>query len=94
MRIVKEDPQAKARLVELWDAALNEGNLKGLGSYMEDTADLLNESQQLNFKRWRILDQWVHMNYQALGSYEAELGTVRNHIKTRLNTLDELIKKQ
>ena len=94
MRIVKEDPQAKARLVELWDAALNEGNLKDLTRYMEDTADLLNESQQLNFKRWRILDQYVHMNYQALGSYEAELGTVRNHIKTRLNTLDELIKKQ
>ena len=93
-RIVKQDPQAKARLVELWDAALNEGNLKDLTTYMEDTADLLNESQQLNFKRWRILDQYVHMNYQALGSYEAELGTVRNHIKTRLNTLDELIKKQ
>ena len=93
MRIVKEDPQAKARLVELWDAALNEGNLKGLGSYIEDTAKLLNESQQLNFKRWRILDQWVHMNYQALGSYEAELGTVRNHINTRLNTLDALIRK-
>ena len=92
-RIVKQDPQAKARLVELWDAALNEGNLKGLGSYMEDTADLLNESQQLNFKRWRILDQWVHMNFQALGSYEAELGTVRNHINTRLNTLDALIRK-
>ena len=92
-RIVKQDPQAKARLVELWDAALNEGNLKGLGSYMEDTADLLNESQQLNFKRWRILDQWVHMNYQALGSYEAELGTVRNHINSRLNTLDALIRK-
>ena len=93
-RIVKQDSQAKARLVELWDAALNEGNLKNLTTYMEDTADLLNESQQLNFKRWRILDQYVHMNYQALGSYEAELGTVRNHIKTRLNTLDELIKKQ
>ena len=93
LRIVKQDPQAKARLVELWDAALNEGNLKGLGSYMEDTAKLLNESQQLNFKRWRILDQWVHMNYQALGSYEAELGTVRNHINTRLNTLDALIRK-
>jgi spore coat protein CotH len=93
-RIVKQDPQAKARLVELWDAALNEGNLKDLDSYMEDTAKLLDESQELNFKRWRILDQWVHMNFQALGSYEAELGTVRNHIKTRLNTLDELIKKQ
>lgn len=93
MRIVKEDPQAKARLVELWDTALNEGNLKGLATYMEDTAKLLNESQQLNFKRWRILDQWVHMNFQALGSYEAELGTVRNHINSRLNTLDALIRK-
>ena len=93
LRIVKEDPQAKARLVEIWDAALNEGNLKGLGSYMEETADLLDESQQLNFKRWKILDQWVHMNYQALGSYEAELGTVRNHITTRLNTLDQLVRR-
>ena len=93
LRIVKQDPQAKARLVELWDAALNEGNLKGLATYMEDTAKLLNESQQLNFKRWRILDQWVHMNFQALGSYEAELGTVRNHISSRLNTLDQLIRK-
>ena len=93
LRIVKEDPQAKARLVELWEAALNEGNLKGLATYMEETAEFLNESQQLNFKRWRILDQWVHMNFQALGSYEAELGTVRNHITTRLNTLDALIRK-
>ena len=93
LRIVKQDPQAKARLVELWDTALNEGNLKGLGSYMEETADLLDESQQLNFKRWRILDQWVHMNFQALGSYEAELVTVRNHINTRLNTLDQLVRK-
>ena len=93
MRIVKEDPQAKARLVELWDAALNEGNLKDLTRYMEDTADLLNESQQLNFKRWRILDQWVHMNFQALGSYEAELGTVRNHINSRLKTLDQLVRR-
>jgi hypothetical protein len=33
------------------------------------------------------------MNFQALGSYEAELGTVRNHIKTRLNTLDQLVRK-
>ena len=92
-RIVKQDPQAKARLVELWDAALNEGKLKDLDSYMEDTAKLLDESQELNFKRWRILDQWVHMNFQALGSYEAELGTVRNHINTRLNTLDQLVRR-
>ena len=33
------------------------------------------------------------MNRSALGSYEAELGTVRNHINTRLNTLDKLIRR-
>lgn len=93
-RIVKQDPQAKSRLVELWEAALNEGNLKNIGSYMEETADLLDESQELNFKRWKILNQWVHMNFQALGSYEAELGTVRNHINTRLQTLDQLIRQE
>ena len=59
----------------------------------DNTADLLDESQELNFKRWKILNQHVHMNFQALGSYEAELGTVRNHINTRLNTLDALIRK-
>ena len=93
MRIVKEDPQAKERLVELWEAALNEGGLSDLISYMEDTAELLDESQELNFKRWKILDQYVHMNFQALGSYEAELGTVRDHINARLVKLDELIRK-
>ncbi len=93
LRIVKQDPQAKARLVELWEAALNDGNLKDIGSYMEETAILLDESQELNFKRWKILGQWVHMNFQALGSYEAELGTVRNHINTRLQTLDQLIRR-
>ena len=92
-RIVKQDPQAKARLVDLWEAALNDGDLKNIGSYMEETAVLLDESQELNFKRWKILDQWVHMNFQALGSYEAELGTVRNHINTRLTELDRLIRR-
>ena len=93
MRIVKEDPQAKARLVELWEAALAEGGLSDIMSYMEDTAELLDESQELNFKRWKILNQYVHMNFQALGSYEAELGTVRDHINARLQKLDELIRR-
>lgn len=93
MRIVKQDPQAKARLVELWEAALAEGGLSDIMSYMEDTAELLDESQELNFKRWKILNQYVHMNFQALGSYEAELGTVRDHINARLQKLDELIRR-
>ena len=59
--------------------------------YVEETAALLEESQRLNFLRWPILNQWVHMNFQALGSYEAEVGTVKTYIKERIPKLDELI---
>lgn len=48
---------------------------------------------ELNFKRWNILDEKVHQNYQALGSYNAEVGTVKTYINERLKTLDALIRR-
>ena len=92
-KIVKEDPEAKARLIELWEEALSDGNLADLSSYMNGAAALLQESQELNFKRWKILNQHTHMNFQALGSYSAELNTVRNYINGRLTRFDELIRR-
>ena len=55
--------------------------------------EMLEESQKLNFKRWNILNQMVHENYQALGSYSKEVGTVRTYITKRLESLDNLIQK-
>ena len=92
-RIVKEDAQAKARLIEIWETALDEGELDDLIAYLEETAELLQESQELNFKRWKILNQHTHMNFQALGSYDAEVGTVRNYINSRLTKFDQLIRR-
>ena len=92
-QIVKNDTQAKQRLVEIWETALNEGGLSDLNSYLEETKTLLIESQALNFKRWKILDQHVHMNFQALGSYDAEVNTVRNYITNRLTKFDQLIRR-
>jgi hypothetical protein len=54
---------------------------------------MLQESQQLNFKRWKILDKVVHQNFQALGSYDAEVGTVRNYVTERVQTLDALLRR-
>ena len=51
-------------------------------------ADSLEQSQALNFKRWPILNTVVHDEYQALGSYEAEVGTIRNYIPMRMNWFD------
>ena len=92
-KIVKNDPAAKARLIEIWEEALNKGDLRNLNSYAYDAAQMLKESQALNFKRWKILDQYVHMNFQALGSYDAEVNTVRNYITNRLTKFDQLIRR-
>lgn len=90
-RIVKQDPAAKARLVKLWEEAKPE--LSTLNSYVTETAALLDESQQLNFLRWPILNQRVHQNFQATGSYSAEVNTVKQYITARLSRLDQLIRR-
>ena len=93
-RIVKQDAEAKRRLVEIWnDVRATAGiDAASLAEYVDEMEALLSESAELNFKRWPILNQYVHMNFQALGSYKAEVGTVRNYIKQRVAKLDELIK--
>ena len=91
-RIIKEDRAAREELKVIWnEAKLNGIDEASLLEYVDETAALLDESQRLNFLRWPILNQWVHMNFQALGSYEAELGTVKTYIKERIPKLDELI---
>jgi hypothetical protein len=92
-RIVKEDALAKARLLEIWDGVKGKGGLSDLSDVIDEKAAMLQESQQLNFKRWKILDKVVHQNFQALGSYDAEVGTVRNYVTERVQTLDALLRR-
>ena len=90
-RIVKEDPKAKARLLELWEQT--KPSLENLNDYVDETAALLEESQQLNFVRWPILNQRVHQNPQAKGSYAAEVKVVKDYITGRLTSFDNLVRK-
>ena len=92
-RIVKEDPAAKQRLIELWEKALADGKLDELNSYADETAELLQQSQELNFKRWKILNQNTHMNPVSRGSYKAEVEAVKTYITGRLEKFDELIRR-
>ena len=69
-------------------------NEASLLEYVGQTQALLEESQQLNFKRWKILNEQVHQNYQALGSYSAEVYVIKNYIRQRLTTLDGLIRNK
>lgn len=94
-RIVKEDPVAKAMLQQMWNEMRDDGTLSevALTAFIDETEALLDESQKLNFKRWNILNKKFHMNFQALGTYEAEVGTVRDYINERLGRLDEIINR-
>ena len=51
-------------------------------------AEVLHQSQQLNFMRWDIMDKRVHLNPVVHGSYEAEVDNVKRYISERFDWMD------
>lgn len=90
-RIVKGDSSAKARLVEIWDGV--KPALMDLDDYVDETAALLDQSQELNFIRWPILNEYVHQNPRIYGSYSGEVNNVKAYVTRRLTKFDELVRK-
>ena len=67
---------------------------KTLLAYVDSMARELDASQRLNFIRWPILNQTVHQNVSALGSYKAEVDVIRNYIPSRLAWIDDILDVQ
>ena len=55
---------------------------------VDDYASEMNQSQRLNFIRWKTLSTKVHQNPVALGSYSAEVNHVKNYISNRIDWID------
>jgi hypothetical protein len=49
----------------------------------------LSESEERNFERWDILDEYIWPNAYVGGSYENEISYLKNWIINRLNWMDE-----
>ncbi len=64
-------------------------NEEELLAVIDKYAEEIEESQQLNFMRWPIMNSWVHMNPKIHGSYEAEVENVRNYIRERIQWMDK-----
>lgn len=90
-RIVKDDPSARTRLKAIWSQS--KGSLSSLNDYVDKTAALLEESQQLNFKRWPIMNDRVHQNPRIEGSYSGEVKRVKDYITARLTKFDQIVNK-
>jgi hypothetical protein len=90
--IVIYNTSAKNQLKEIWGQARENGlTEENLLQFVNDMETKLQASQQLNFKRWPIMNEYVHQNPRIWGSYEAEVENVRNYIKNRLVWMDNRI---
>ena len=89
-RIVVSDANAKSQLVEIWDEARQSGLTEEyMVAYIDSLENALQQSQELNFIRWPIMNQKVHQNPRIWGSYEAEVENVRTYMKERIAWMDK-----
>ncbi|MBO5798642.1 MAG: CotH kinase family protein [Paludibacteraceae bacterium] len=90
---VMSDPEFADTLTHIWSKYRNSGAISedSLVKFVDEMEILLEESQRLNFMRWDILNKKVHQNFQALGSYDAEVDVVRSYLAPRISWLDDKI---
>lgn len=83
------DNTTKAKLIGIWDNARHNGlDEESLLAYVDDLSQQLNRSQELNFTRWPIMNEYIHQNPVIWGSYQAEVNNVKNYIRNRIAWID------
>ena len=88
--IVINNAATKRQLLEIWDEARQSGLTEAyMLAYIDRWAAELEQSQRLNFLRWPILNQKVHQNVVAKGSFQAEVEVVRTFMKERIAWMDK-----
>ena len=89
-RIVVRDATAKKQMLTIWDEARQGGLTKeNLVAYIDDMEEELALSQELNFKRWPIMNTRVHQNPRLWGSYASEVQNVRRFMQERVDWMDK-----
>ena len=53
--------------------------------------DYINESKNLNFSRWKILEKQVYFNHKVYDTYEEEIDLVKEFIKNKISWLNHHI---
>lgn len=87
---ILSDEEASKRLTEIYSYYRDRNIISQevLTQVVDSCEQLLEQSQNLNFKRWRIMNQRVHENPVIHGSYDAEVDNVRNYVSDRIAWMD------
>jgi hypothetical protein len=89
-RIVIYNSVAKTRLLGLWDEVRQNGlNQESLTDFVDSLEAELEQSPELNFMRWPIMNNMVHQNPRIWGSYAQEVQNVRRFIRERVEWMDK-----
>lgn len=84
------DAAANSQMLEIWGEARQAGlNEENLFAFIDRWAADLEQSQQLNFLRWPVMNQKVQKNPVVWGSYQAEVDNVKRFLKERLVWMDK-----
>lgn len=90
---ILSDNYANKRLKSIWTEMRRSGAFseESLVGYVDSMAQVLDASQRLNFIRWPILNQRVHQNPVAYGSYEGEVNVLREYFPARIAWIDKFL---
>ena len=88
-RLLK-DPLFKTKVREMWESLSITDNIL---QYIDETSEFLAKSQELNFKRWDIMNIRVSVGGIPMGSYEKEVECDRQFFINHMNWLDSEFSK-
>ena len=93
LKRIFSDQVLRDSMAVMWNNARAERGItkESLLAYIDSTAQELMQSQRLNFMRWPVLNQKVQVNPRAGGSYEVELGWLKEYLENRISWLDNFI---
>ena len=85
-----QDPAFKAKVREMWN---NLNIVEDILKYIDDTKKLIEKSQELNFRRWNIMNIRVSVGGIPMGSFDKEVECDRQFLINHINWLNEEVSK-
>ena len=83
-----QDAGFQANVKARWGELRSKGLKSFMNNYIDEAAELLDESQENNFNVWNILSSKVYRELAARGSYEAEVNFLKQYVINRISYLD------
>src|SRR6266436_4092031 len=84
-----DDPDFKQKYIDRWaQLRSNQFEVSNLLAKTDVFSGQLQEAQERNFKRWRILGQWIWPNWYVGGTYAEEVNWMKRWIEQRIAWID------